>query len=417
MNDIHQTNGNNNINRLDQTEPVHGAQEGHGEYHVHDVHEVHDLQERQDLTPFGFLPEDDPMEEAISNVLEGIRPVDAAYLSQARAFNDALAKPLGSLGRMEEIRERMWAIGQGELKPFQKGVIVYAGDNGVCAQGVSSNPQDVTWKVCQNILSGRSGLGRIAAFYGVDVHLEDLAVLEDVPGHTDYKLRRGTGDIRVGPAMDRSEAAGFVLAGIRRTDALIDEGYNLIGAGEMGVGNTTTSSAVLSVLTGVSPEETTGYGSGITRPMRDHKIQVVKDAIRVNEPYRDILDVLARLSGADICAMAGTYLACAARGIPFVLDGVISMAALAAARSFSPQVMEYCFPSHRSQDAGARAVENVLGIRPMLDLDMRLGEGSGCPLAMDLIECALYTLGTMATFDEVSVDKNDYIDIREESTP
>lgn len=259
-------------------------------------------------------------------------------------------------------------------------------------------------------------MGRIAAYYGVDVYLEDLAVLEDVPGHTDYKVRPGTGDMRLGPAMTREEAARSLLAGIQRTNALINEGYNLIGAGEMGVGNTTTSSAVISVLTGVSPDVTTGYGSGITEAMRGNKIQVVKDALRVNAPYRDILDVLAKVSGADICAMAGTYLACAARRIPFVLDGVISMAALAAARSFSPQVMEYCFPSHKSQDAGARAVEKALSIRPMLDMEMRLGEASGCPLAMDLIQCSLFTLGTMATFDDISVNKNDYIDIREEST-
>ena len=364
---------------------------------------------------FSFKPEVNKVELEIVQVLEHIVPLDQSYIDEAKKYSDSLAKPLGSLGRMEDIWETMWAITEGKLEPLKKAVVVYAGDNGVCAQGVSSNPQDVTFKVCESILTGRSGLGRIASFYGVDVHLEDLAVLEDVPGHTDYKVLRGTGDIRQGPAMTRQQAAQAVLAGIQRTQSLIDSGYNLIGAGEMGVGNTTTSSAVISILTGVAPDVTTGYGSGITETMRHNKIQVVKDALSVNEPYGDILDVLAKISGADICAMAGTYLVCAANRIPFVLDGVISMAALAAAKAFHPQVMAYCFPSHKSQDAGARAVEQVLGVRPMLDMNMRLGEASGCPLGMNLIECSLFTLGTMATFDDISVNKNDYIDIREES--
>lgn len=359
---------------------------------------------------------DTPEEQALKDLISGIYPVDREALTKARRLNDTLAKPLGSLGKLEEIRARLWAIRKGELSGFKKAVLVFAGDNGVCEERVSFNPQDTTHKVCQNILSGRSGLGRIAAYYGVDVYLEDLAVLTDVEGHAAFKVRRSTGNIRKGPAMTREEAARFVLAGAKKTKDLIKDGYDLIGAGEMGVGNTTTSSAVISVLTGKEPEEVTGLGSGLTPEGLRHKIQVVGDAVKVNVPYGDVLDILSKLGGADICAMAGCYLACAAMGIPFVLDGVISLAALSAAFECSPFVLDYAFSSHKPVEAGARAVEEKFNLKPMLDLDMRLGEGSGCPIAMDLMECAVFTLETMATFQEVSLSEADYIDIRGETT-
>ncbi len=363
---------------------------------------------------FRYCQEGTYEETIIAGYLKQIAPLEEEYLQAARDHNDSLCKPLGSLGALEEIRERLWAITRGGRGPFKKAVIVFAGDNGVHAEGISVNPQDITYKVCQNILSGRSGLGRIAAYYGVDVFLEDVAVLEDVPGHTSHKVRKGTGNIARGPAMTRREAAAFIMAGMERTFRLIDEGYDLIGAGEMGVGNTTTSAALISVLTGKDPAATTGFGSGLTKEGLRHKIGVVAGAIQVNGPYGDVLDVLAKLSGGDICAMAGCYLASAARHVPFVLDGVISLAAFAAACEFSPLVREYAFPSHASIEDGARAVAEKYDLKPMLDLGMRLGEGSGCPMAMDLMECAVFTLDSMASFHDVSVDKNDYIDIRED---
>ena len=366
------------------------------------------------MKKFGFRNFDNQFEEAIAAVVRAIQPVDPGYFAQAREYNDSLCKPLGSLGQLEVIRERLWAITQGKLTPFKKAVVVYAGDNGVFAEGVSYNPQDITYKVCENIKSGRSGLSRIAQFYNTTVFLEDLAVLKDVLGHTDYKVRRGTGNIKLGPAMTRSEAAQFILAGVRRTEGLIDQGYNLIGAGEMGVGNTTTSAAVISVLTDQDPEITTGLGSGLTPQGYAQKIAVIREAIQINAPYTDGLDLVAKLGGADICAMAGTYLACASRRIPFVLDGVISLAALAVSYEFCPQVLDFAFPSHRTEEHGARIVEVKFGLKPLLDLQMRLGEGSGCPMAMNLMECAVFSLGSMASFNDVSVNKNDYIDIREE---
>lgn len=367
------------------------------------------------MNRFIFSQENNSLEKILAEHLQAIMPLEEEYFRSAREHNDSLCKPLGSLGKLEEIHERLWAIRRGRTGPFKKAVIVFAGDNGVCREGISSNPQDITYKVCLNILSGRSGLGRIAAYYGVDVFLEDVAVLKDVTGHTDHKILRGTDSIMRGPAMTRAEAAGFVMAGMERTYQLIDEGYDLIGAGEMGVGNTTTSAALISVLTGKAPEYTTGFGSGLTKEGLAHKTKVVAEAIRVNAPYGDILDVLAKLSGGDIAAMAGCYLASAARQVPFVLDGMISMAAFAAACQFSPEVQAYAFPSHSSNELGARAVAEMYDLKPMLDLGMRLGEGSGCPMAMDLMECAVFTLDSMASFKDVSVNKQDYIDIREES--
>lgn len=366
------------------------------------------------MKKFGFKKMDNILEDSISETIREIRPIDPDYSAQAREYNDSLCKPLGSLGRLEEIRERLWAITEGDLAPFKKAVVVYAGDNGVFAEGVSFNPQDITYKVCLNIKAGSSGLGRIAQFYNTQVFLEDLAVLEDVEGHCDYKVRKGTGNIKLGPAMTRSEAAEFILAGVDRTEILIDQGYNLIGAGEMGVGNTTTSAAVISVLTGQDPELTTGFGSGLTRQGFEQKIAVIQESIRVNEPFQDILDLISKLGGADICAMAGTYLACARRKVPFALDGVISLAALAVSYEFSPSVLDYAFPSHKTRENGARAVEEMFDLKPMVDLEMRLGEGSGCPIAMNLMECAVFALGSMASFNDFSVNKEDYIDIREE---
>lgn len=366
------------------------------------------------MKKFGFSSENNALEDAIAEVIAGIRPINPSYVREAREYNDSLCKPLGALGRLEEIRERLWAITEGYLAPFKKAVIVYAGDNGVFAEGVSSNPQETTHKVCLNILSRQSGLGRIAEFYGTEVFLEDLAVMEDVAGHTRYKVRKGTDNIMLGPAMSRTDAARFILAGISKTQELAEEGYNLLGAGEMGVCNTTTSAAVISVLTGEAPEVTTGFGSGLTKTGFERKVEVIREAIRVNEPYGDVLDIISKLGGADICAMAGTYLACASNRIPFVLDGVISLAALCAAAEFSPLVLDYAFASHRTKEKGARAVEKEFDLVPILDLDMRLGEGSGCPIAMNIMECAIFTLGSMASFHDVSVNKSDYIDIREE---
>lgn len=359
----------------------------------------------------GFSAQGD-LEEGIGQVCQAVRLPGEEFKQAARDYNDSLCKPPGSLGRLEDIYERLYGIFEGRIPVFKKCVVVYAGDNGVVAENISRNPVATTVKVCHNILQGGSGLSQIAGFYGVEVFLEDIAVREDILGHTDHKVLYGTGNMRLGPAMTREEAARCLWMGMETAGRLIKEGYNLIGAGEMGVGNTTTSAAVISCLTGALPEAATGFGSGITEADWQNKVNVVADAILVNRPYTDILDVLSKLAGGDILAMAGTYLKCAQMGIPFVTDGVIAMAALISAASFNQAVLHYGFASHRSTEPGAVIVEKLLSLQPVLDLEMRLGEGSGCPIAMDIMELAVHTLTHMATFQAVSVNKNDYIDIR-----
>lgn len=354
-------------------------------------------------------------EDELDQLIESIREPDGAAYERARQHNDNLCKPLGSLGRLEDIYLRLSAIFPQGIPDFKKAVVVFAGDNGICCEGVSQNPQDTTYKVCLNILAGRSGLGRIASFYNCRVDLEDIAVLKDVASHTRFKVLAGTKNAMVGPAMTRQEALACLFAGCHKTRELIREGYNLIGAGEMGTGNTTTSAALISWVTGLAPEATTGFGSGITLAARDHKVKVIEKALAVNAPYRDPLDALAKLGGGDIAAMVGCYLTCAAHGLPFVLDGVISMAALALAVKLAPKVLAYAFSSHQSEEVGARAVIKELGLKPPFDLGMRLGEGAGAPLAMNLMECAVFTISGMASFRDVAVNKEDYIDIREET--
>lgn len=351
--------------------------------------------------------------ELILSTVNSIVPPSEKFMEEAAVYCDSLCKPLGSLGVLENMYVRISGIFDGKIpRKFKKAVIVYSADNGICEEGISSNPQEVTERICHNILKGTSGLCRLSEFYGADVFLEDLGVINDIEGHTAYKINRGSRNSAAGPALTLNEAIEGIAAGIKTAEKLIRDGYNLIGAGEMGVGNTATSSTVLSVITGNRSETTTGYGSGLTKEDYGKKIETVRKAAETNAPYKDVLDVMAKVGGLDICAMAGCYLACAAKKIPFILDGVISMAAMMCASLFSEQVKSYGFSSHRTVEKGARLTEELLEINPPLDLMMRLGEGSGCPPAMNLMEASVFTLGSMATFEDVAVDKNDYVDIR-----
>lgn len=351
-------------------------------------------------------------EELIKRTADSIALPDNMGFERAMDYVDSLCKPPGSLGKMEEIYGRLFSIFNGSIPNFKKCVVVFAGDNGVTEEGVSRNPVDTTYKICVNIQNNGSGLCKISTFYNTDVLLEDIGVLRDIEGHTEHKVLYGTNNTVKGPAMTRKEAADCLISGMTVAEDLIDSGYNLIGAGEMGVGNTTTSASVLSALTGAKPGKVTGYGSGISSEDLINKIRVVEQSIEINQPFTDILDVLSKVSGADILAMTGVYLKCAQRKIPFVLDGVISMAALISASYFNSDVLAYAFPSHSSVEPGFKVAADFLGVKPMLDMDMRLGEGSGCPIGMNLMELSVFTLSNMAKFEDVSVNKNDYIDIR-----
>ncbi|MFB0918053.1 MAG: nicotinate-nucleotide--dimethylbenzimidazole phosphoribosyltransferase [Clostridiaceae bacterium] len=351
-------------------------------------------------------------EENIKSTADSIVTPDFEFYKAAMVYVDSLCKPPGSLGKMEDFYGRLFSIFNGSIPEFKKCVVVFAGDNGVTDEGISRNPVDTTQKICMNILNGGSGLCKIGAYYNTDIFLEDIGVIRDIEGHTDHKVLYGTQNSVNGPAMSREEAAKCILSGMQVTEKLIESGYNLIGAGEMGVGNTTTSAAVLSALTGAKPGVVTGYGSGISHEDLLNKIRVVGESINNNQPFTDLLDLLRKISGADILAMTGAYLKCAEKGIPFVLDGVISIAALISATYFNKDVLSYAFPSHSSVEPGFKVASEFLGLKPPIDMDMRLGEGSGCPIGMNIMELSIFTLSNMAKFEDVSVDKNDYIDIR-----
>ena len=354
-------------------------------------------------------------EKDFLNMLNDIEDIDNNYSIEAIKYNDSLCKPLGSLGELEEIFIRLYGIFKGKIPKFKKVVTVFAADNGVYDQNVSYNPQETTYKVCENILSNGSGLCKLAEYYGVDVKLQDLGVIKDIEGHTEFKIAKSTSDITKGPAMTKEQAIKALRAGFINTYNLIQKGYNLFGAGEMGVANTTTSAAVISVLTNSSPEDATGYGSGITDEMLKNKVSVIKDAIAVNSPFEDVFDICSKLSGFDILGIAGTYLSCAYFGFPFVLDGVISMAALLIASKINPKVMQFAFASHSSVEKGAKLAQGKLNINPFLSLNMRLGEGSGCPIAMSVMESAVFTISNMASFNDVKLKKDNYVDIRKEN--
>ena len=301
---------------------------------------------------------------------------------------------------------------KGDIHLDKQVVLVFVADNGVVAEGVSANPQQTTYTVAKNILASQTGLCAISEHVGSSIALVDIGCCRDVFETCKDKVRYGTGNIRRETAMTREEAIEAILVGYQKTISLINDGYTLFGTGEMGIGNTTTSAAVISAILGVEAETVTGYGAGLTKDMKAHKTLVIEDALRYHAPYEDVIDIVSKLGGLDMLGMVGTYLACAEYSLPCVIDGLISMTGLLIASRLTPKVLGYCFASHQSTEPGYKMVCEALGLEPMLLMDMRLGEGSGCPLAFFLISNALYTIEHMPTFSEAHLLKDDYIDIR-----
>lgn len=350
----------------------------------------------------------------LETIIESIRPLEKDRLLQGKLLCDQLAKPLGALGKMETLYTRLRAMFDEEIKLDKKIVMVYVADNGVVAEGVSANPQETTYTVAKNILASRTGLCAISEHVGSEVAVIDIGCKKAIYDCESDKILSGTGNILHEPAMSRKEAVAAILVGYRKTLDLIEQGYTLFGTGEMGIGNTTTSAAVISALLDVPAERVTGYGAGLTDAMKQHKTVVIAQALERHAPYQDVLDVVAKVGGLDMLGMAGTYLACAQHSLPCVVDGLISIAGLLIASRLTPVVLDYCFASHVSTEPGYALVCEHLGLEPMLLMDMRLGEGSGCPLAFFLMENAVYTIQHMPTFTEANLLKDDYIDIRQD---
>ncbi|MBQ7001320.1 MAG: nicotinate-nucleotide--dimethylbenzimidazole phosphoribosyltransferase [Oscillospiraceae bacterium] len=346
--------------------------------------------------------------------LDSIQPLDAAAMEKARERQAQLAKPPGSLGRLEDLSVQLAGItGTVHNKIEKKHLLVFAADNGVVAEGVSSAPQSVTLMQTINLTRAKTGASTLCKHFGCGITVCDVGVNADIkePKVLNRKIAYGTQNIVNGPAMSREQAMQAIMTGIelaRNTDA------DVIGIGEMGIGNTTTSSAVLSVLLDADVDAVTGRGGGITDASFLKKKQVIKDAIAINNPDKnDVIDVLAKVGGFDIAAMCGAFLGCAATRRPVVIDGFISAVAALCAYKLCPNSVQYFVPSHASYEIGYRLAMDAMHLQPLFLLGMRLGEGSGCPLAFEVLNAACAIINDMATFDQACIDDGYLDEIRE----
>ena len=319
-----------------------------------------------------------------------------------------LTKPPGSLGRLEELSIQLAGI-FGSDRPTVRGatIIVAAADHGVVAQGVTGYPQAVTAEMVRNFLAGGAAINVMARSRGVTLVIVDAGVATPLPEHPGLRVvapGRGTRDITEGPAMTRAQAEACVRAGVDLAESAAENGAAMIGTGDMGIGNTTSASAITAAVTGASPARTTGRGTGRSDPELAHKIACVERALDVNQPDpSDGLDVLARVGGFEIGVLAGVVLGGALARRAVVLDGFVSGAAGLIAHCLCPTVRDYLIAGHRSAEPGHRIALEHMKLQPLLDLDMRLGEGTGALLAAGLVEVAAACLSDMATFDEAGV--------------
>ena len=350
------------------------------------------------------------MQKELDALVRAVAPLDRGTMTAADEYQARLAKPPGSLGRLEEISIQLAGItGRVHNALNKKQLLVFAADNGVVAEGVSSAPQSVTKQQTINLTRGKTGAAVLAKHFGCGLTVCDVGVNADIYESTvlNRKIAYGTQNICTGPAMTREQTLQAILTGAeiaRTVDA------DVIGVGEMGIGNTTTSSAVLAVLLGADVEAVTGRGGGITEESFRKKKAVIRTAIEVNRPDRDdVVGVLSKVGGFDLAAMCGAFLGAAAARRPAVIDGLISAAAALCAVRLCPNVRGYLVPSHASFEIGYRLAMEAMDLRPLFDLGMRLGEGSGCPLAFQVLDAACAVINDMATFDEAGIN-DDYLD-------
>lgn len=339
-----------------------------------------------------------------------IPPLDTSCMASARARQDTLTKPQGSLGRLEELSIQLAGIYAQPIPSIQqKAVIVMAGDHGVVAEGVSAFPQAVTPQMVLNFLNGGAAINVLARQAGARIAIVDMGVAAELPPHPQLlvqKIAPGTQNMAVGPAMTRSQAEQAIRTGIEIVEGEIARGLDVVAAGDMGIGNTTPSAAIAAALTGQPPAKIAGRGTGLDDAGVQRKIAVIERALVVNRPNSgDGLDVLSKVGGFEIGGLAGVMIGAAARRKPIVVDGFISTAAAMLAVSLCPAVKPYLIAAHRSQENGHRLMLEWLGLRPLLDLDLRLGEGSGAALAFPLLEASLAILHDMATFGEAGVSE------------
>ncbi len=349
-------------------------------------------------------------EKIISKTIESIRPVDKEIQKQAKQRLDDQARPLGSLGRLEEMARRLAGICKKiDIRLERKVIVTCAGDHGVACEGVSCFPSEVTAQMVENFVSGGASINVLARHAGAEVKVADLGVNADFPPDMPIfhkKVHHGTRNLRLGPAMTRDEAEAAVAAGIEIVDALFEEApVHILGTGDMGIANTTPSAAIIAAFSGLDPEKVTGRGTGIDDESWRKKVSVIRDALNVNRPDpADPIDVLAKVGGCEIGGLAGLVLGAAAKGIPVVADGLISTAGALIACELAPLAREYLFASHRSVEAGHTYMLQRLEMEPILDLGLRLGEGTGAALAMEILDASTRVLAEIKTFEEVMIE-------------
>lgn len=351
----------------------------------------------------------------LKQYINSIKEPDQLIAKKVERRIDGLTKPVGALGKMEEMVIRLAGMqGREELDLSQKAIVIMCADNGVYDEGVSECPQEVTATVTYNFTRGITGVNRLAEYVHAQLHIVDIGVKADYnhPQIHNRKIAYGTRNMTDGPAMTYEQALEAVWVGIEETQKLIAKGVQVFGTGEMGIGNTTTSAAVIALLTGLSVETVVGRGAGAKAETLNRKERAILKAIAVNKPdASDPIDVLAKVGGLDIAGLVGVYLAAAKHQKAVVIDGFISVAAALIAYRIAPLTRDYMFASHLSQEIGMRHALTEMGLEAHFSLDMRLGEGSGCPLMFQLMDMAYFTLSTMGTFEEAGVDKSKYMNI------
>jgi nicotinate-nucleotide--dimethylbenzimidazole phosphoribosyltransferase len=345
----------------------------------------------------------------LAGVLRAIGPLDAAAVTQARARQDMLTKPARSLGILEDLSVQLAGLA-GQVPPPMPApvaVAVFAADHGVHAQGVTPWPQEVTAQMVANFLAGGAVVNAVAAQSQAEVLVVDVGTLtgrDEAPGLVVRKIRPGTADLSVGPAMSRDEATAAIGVGIEIATRLIDAGNRCLVTGDMGIANTTASAALIAAFTGADAAEVTGRGTGIDDVTLGRKVEVVTRALALHHPDpADPIGVLAAVGGLEHAALAGFLLAAAAARVPVILDGVIACSAALVAQALAPDVTAALIGGHRSSEPGASVALRALGIEPVLDLGMRLGEGSGGALAVAIVQVAARVLREVATFDSAGV--------------
>jgi nicotinate-nucleotide--dimethylbenzimidazole phosphoribosyltransferase len=348
----------------------------------------------------------------LTQTVKSIKPLNNTAMDEAKARQDTLTKPVGALGRLEELSIQIAGI-QGKAKPSieKKAMITMAGDHGVVAEKVGNWPQEVTAQMVENFLRGGAGINVLARQSGARIVFVDMGVACDLKAHTQLSIKKvgyGTKNICRGPAMTEAQAVQALETGIEIANDEAKKGLDIVGTGDMGIGNTTASSAIFAAMSGLPPDKVTGRGTGLTDEQLIHKTDCIRRALECNKPDKsNPVSVLAKVGGFEIGGLAGVMLGAAAKHIPVVIDGFISGAAALIAVGLAPQIKDYLIAGHVSAEAGHAAMLRYLGLKPALSLEMRLGEGTGAALAIIIAEAAVRTLNEMATFAEAGVSEEE----------